>query len=70
MTKGLFEQMTPVARFKRHSINLDDISHDRCKVLAQDLSTSISGLLRLLVKNAYEGHWQISKKQESDQSCL
>ena len=70
MTKGLFEHMTPVSRFKRHSINLDDISHDRCKVLAQDLSTSISGLLRLLVKNAYEESRRIPENQESDQSYL
>jgi hypothetical protein len=70
MTKGLFEQMTSVTRFKRHSINLDDISHNRCKLLAQDLSTSISGLLRLLVKNAYEDHRHTLEKQESDQSCL
>jgi hypothetical protein len=62
--------MTPGTRVKRHSINLDDISHDRCKVLAQDLSTSISGLLRLLVKNAYEDHRHIIENQESDQPCL
>jgi hypothetical protein len=63
--------MTP-SRFKRHSINLDDISHDRCKVLAQELSTSVSGLLRLLVKDAYENnrHEHIPEKQESSQSCL
>jgi hypothetical protein len=56
--------MTPI-RFKRYSINLDDVSHDRCKVLAQDLSTSISGLLRLLVKDAFERQAQILEKQES-----
>jgi hypothetical protein len=59
-----------VPRFKRRSINLDDISHDRCKVLAQELSTSISGLLRLLVRDAYETHRPISEKQESSQACL
>jgi hypothetical protein len=61
------------ARFKRHSINLDDISHDRCKVLAQELSTSVSGLLRLLVKDAYENNQHeedVTEKQESSQSCL
>jgi len=57
-------------RFKRYSINFDDISHDRCKVLAQGLSTSISGLLRLLVKDAFEDHKHICEKQESSQSCL
>jgi hypothetical protein len=58
------------ARFKRYSINFDDISHDRCKVLAQELSTSISGLLRLLVKDAFEDHNHICEKQESSQSYL
>jgi hypothetical protein len=57
-------------RFKRYSINFDDISHDRCKILAQELSTSISGLLRLLVKDAFEDHKHIYEKQESSQSCL
>ena len=57
-------------RFRRYSINFDDISHDRCKVLAQELSTSISGLLRLLVKDAFEDHKHIREKQESSQSCL
>jgi hypothetical protein len=61
--------MTPT-RFKRHSINLDDISHDRCKVLAQELSTSISGLLRLLVKDAYEHQQHVAEKQESSQACV
>jgi hypothetical protein len=59
-----------VPRFKRHSINLDDISHDRCKILAQELSTSISGLLRLLVRNAYESQRHIFEKQESSQTCV
>jgi hypothetical protein len=58
------------ARFKRHSISLDDTSLDRCKVLAEEMSTSVSGLLRLLVKNAYENQQHISEKQESSRSCL
>jgi hypothetical protein len=57
--------MATATRFKRHSINLDDVSHNRCKILAQALSTSISGLLRLLVKDAFERQPQILEKQES-----
>jgi hypothetical protein len=62
--------MTTPTRFKRHSINLDDISHDRCKVLAQELSTSISRLLRLLVKDAYEDQQHIAKTQERSRTCV
>lgn len=58
------------ARFKRHSISLDDTSLERCKVLADELSTSVSGLLRLLVKNAYENQEHIFEKRESSRSCL
>jgi hypothetical protein len=31
--------MATTMRFNRHSINLDDVSHDWCKILAQALST-------------------------------
>ena len=57
-------------QFKRHSINLDDISHDRCKILAHELSTSISGLLRLLVKDAYEDHEHTLPRKQEKQSGL
>jgi hypothetical protein len=57
-------------RFKRHSISLDEVSLDRCKSLAEAMSTSVSGLLRLLVRNAYENQEHISEKQEGNRSCL
>jgi hypothetical protein len=57
------------SRFTRRSVNLDDASHNRCKQLADDMATSISGLLRIIIKEAYEEQI-ISKKQDSSQSCL
>jgi hypothetical protein len=43
-------------RYTRRSINLDDVSHNRCKALADEMAISISGLLRILIKQAYEQH--------------
>jgi len=41
-------------RYQRRSINLDDVSHARCKTLAENVTLSVSGVLRLLIKKAYE----------------
>ena len=41
-------------RYKRYSINLDDDSHRRFKATADDLSVSMSGLLRMMIKDAFE----------------
>ena len=57
------------SRFTRRSVNLDDVSHNRCKELAEDMAISLSGLLRIIIKEAYEEQI-ISKKQDSSQSCL
>jgi hypothetical protein len=38
-------------RFTRRSVNLDDASHNRCKELAEDMAISVSGLLRLIIRN-------------------
>jgi antitoxin component of RelBE/YafQ-DinJ toxin-antitoxin module len=43
-------------RYTRRSINLDDASHNRCKALADEMAISISGLLRILIKQAYKQH--------------
>jgi hypothetical protein len=56
-------------RFTRRSINLDDASHNRCKELAEDMAISVSGLLRIIIKEAYEEQI-ISKKQDASQSCM
>ena len=56
-------------RYTRRSINLDDNSHDRCKLLAEKMAISISGLLRIIIKQAYE-QYVISEKQDDSRSCL
>lgn len=43
-------------RYKRVSISLDRSSHDRCKALAHERTTSVSGLIRILIRNAFEEH--------------
>jgi hypothetical protein len=43
-----------IYRYKRYSISLDQSSHERCRVLADERATSISGLLRILIMDAYE----------------
>jgi hypothetical protein len=43
-------------RYTRRSINIDDDNFVRCKTLAAEMAVSISGLLRLLIKDAYEKH--------------
>jgi hypothetical protein len=57
-------------KYKRRSVSLDDTSHDRCKVLADEMSTTVSGLLRILVRNAFDTHQHIAAQQESSRSCL
>ena len=41
------------SRYTRRSINLDDTSHERCRALADDMSLSISGFLRLLINETF-----------------
>ena len=43
-----------VNKFKRKSVSLDDASVDRAKRLAADRSTTVSGILRLLIKDAFD----------------
>ena len=40
--------------YVRRTINMDDETHRQCQALAGDLSTSVSGMLRVLVRAAYE----------------
>jgi hypothetical protein len=54
----------PDHRFKRYSISLDLNNHDRCKVLAEERATTVSGLLRLLIREAYEQHGSMAKGRE------
>ena len=41
-------------RYRRYSINLDDDSHTRCKAMADNMALSISGMLRILIREAFE----------------
>jgi hypothetical protein len=59
-----------VQKFKRKSVSLDDASVDRAKVLADEMSTSVSGLLRFIIKDAFDEHRRITETQESNRSCL
>jgi hypothetical protein len=43
-----------VPKFKRKSVSLDDASVDRAKRLAAERSTTVSGMLRLLIKDAFD----------------
>ena len=40
--------------YKRRSINLDDRTYSRGKLLAKSQTVSLSALLRLLINGAYE----------------
>lgn len=52
-------------RFTRRSINIDDENFVRCKILAADMAGTISSVIRLLIKAAYEKHVMISKQDTS-----
>jgi hypothetical protein len=54
-----------MTKYHRYSISLDRGSHDRCKVLASERTTSVSGLLRILIKDAYEQHQTVRRKEDS-----
>ena len=49
--------MPVVKHFKRRSINLDDGNFHRAELLAEQMGTSISGTVRLLIYRAYN-EWQ------------
>lgn len=48
-----------ISRYKRISISLDRGNHERCKVLANERTTSISGLLRALIRDAYQNQERV-----------
>jgi hypothetical protein len=62
--------MVQRARYKRYSINLDDESHDQCGVMADNLTVSMSGLIRMLIRNAFEECQSNCGQQDASQSCL
>ena len=59
--------MPVVKHFKRRSINLDDGNFHRAELLAEQMGTSISGAVRLLIYRTYN-EWQnrlIDPKEEA-----
>jgi hypothetical protein len=60
-----------IARYKRYSINLDDEGRDQCGLLADNLTISMSGLIRILIRNAFEERQTNNcGKQDNSRSCL
>jgi hypothetical protein len=53
--------------YRRRSINLDDGSHERCKILADDMSLSISGFLRVLINETFMR--RTGKTREDSRFC-
>jgi hypothetical protein len=54
-------------QYKRCSINLDDQSHEKCKIMANVLAVSISGIIRLLVHDAFDRLMIQSEKEAKRQ---
>jgi macrodomain Ter protein organizer (MatP/YcbG family) len=50
--KGYID-MPLTKRFKRRSVNLDDLNFRRAQALAQDMGLSVSGTLRILISRAF-----------------
>jgi hypothetical protein len=55
------------SRYKRHSINLDEQSHTQCGIMAEHLAVSMSGMIRILIRNAFEDGIE---KQDDSRFCL
>jgi hypothetical protein len=62
---GKNKEQQPTNRFVRRSINLDEANFTRCRMLAADLAVSVSGLIRLLIKQAYNKHVGFSQQDDS-----
>jgi hypothetical protein len=59
-----------IARYKRYSINLDDESRDQCGLMADNLIVSMSGVIRMLIRHAFEERHANCAKQDNSRSCL
>jgi hypothetical protein len=55
------------SRFRRYSINLDALSRERCKKLANEHATTVSGVVRMLIKNGFEAPYKISENRRSSE---
>jgi hypothetical protein len=60
----------PVSKFTRHSINLDERSYVQGGMLAAHLAVSLSGLIRILIRNAFEARQNGYVTQDDSRSCL
>jgi hypothetical protein len=58
------------SKYKKRSINVDHETITRCKALADDWAVSISVLIRLLIRDAYEKHLDKQSKQDSSRSRI
>lgn len=52
-------------QFTRRSVNIDDKNFVRCKKLAAAMAGSVSGVIRLLIKDAYEKYLIVLKQDDS-----
>jgi hypothetical protein len=57
------------SKYKKRSINVDHETITRCKALADDWAVSVSVLIRLLIRDAYEKHQEKLLKQDNSRSC-
>ena len=56
------------SRFRRYSINLDTASHEKCKTLAHEMSTTVSGIVRLLIRDAFEERHSMTERTSISRS--
>ena len=59
----------PSTIYKRRSINLDDRTYKRGKLLAKSQTVSLSALIRLLINGAYEQYPDLLQQQDGSRSC-
>jgi hypothetical protein len=66
--KGRLGAGMTTSKFQRRSINVDKETITRCQALADDWAVSVSVLIRLLIRDAYEKHREKLSKQDSSRS--
>jgi hypothetical protein len=58
-------QEVTASKFIRRSINVDRETIARCKALADDRAVSVSVMIRLLIRDAYEKHQEKLSRQDN-----
>jgi hypothetical protein len=56
------------SKYKKRSINVDHETIARCRSLADDWAVSVSVLIRLLIREAYEKHQAKLSGQDTSRS--